>query len=281
MSKRNKTNIFLLIIVILVIIVVYNIFAADKATAPETANNFQVQAEANSTVAPDKYQDISDNQIEAAVLMYHHVGSLPEKADNIRKGLTVSKEEFETQLKYLSEKNYKFLTLSELNKVIEKKEVPEKAVVLTFDDGYDDNFNDAWPIMKKYKAKGTFFIITSKIDKSEYMSKDQVKELYSAGNEIGSHSITHPSLEKLKGQALEKELKNSKEDLEILTGGKIVSFCFPAGKYNEETIKALVSNGYKMAVTTQSSTGSISLDQLLEIKRYRISPSMSFEARFR
>ncbi len=280
MSKKHKANITLIILAVVSAIIVYSIFFTDKATAPEASVNFETTKTEAVQSPQSKYQE-PQTQIEAAVLMYHHVGPLPANADNIRKGLTVSTEEFESQIKYLVEQKYKFLTLAELNEAITDKKVPEKVVTLTFDDGYEDNFSEGWPVMKKYGVNGTFFLIANKLGSSEYMSRDQAIELYKGKNEIGSHSLTHPSLEKLKGALLEKEVKSSKEELEKLISGKVVSFCYPAGKYNDDTVKAVSDAGYKMAVTTQSSTGEISSDKLFEIPRYRISSSMSFESRFR
>lgn len=280
MSRRHKTNILLLVIVILAIIVVYNIFSADTAVAPEASTNF-TKAEAQATEVVAEQEQQINSEVSADVLMYHHVGPLPSGADDIRKGLTVSTEEFDTQVKYLVDRKYKFLTLSELHQAIEKKKVPEKVAVLTFDDGYDDNYSQAFSVMKKYNVHGTFFLIVNKLGTSEYMTKDQAIELHKAGNEIGSHSMSHPSLEKLKGSALDKEIKTSKEELEKIISDKVVSFCYPAGKFNDDTIKAVGDAGYKMAVTTQSSTGVLLLDHLLEIARYRISSSMNFESRFR
>ena len=281
--RGRKKSILVIMLAILVGVVIYLFFMSEKAIAPTEGNALVLPsaiATATST-SSGKYQDISDNQVEAAVMMYHHIGSLPSGADDIRKGLTVSKEEFDSQVKYLTENGYNILTLGQLDKAIENKKVPEKIAVLTFDDGYDDNFSEALPILKKYKVVGTFFIISSKVDTSEYMSRDQIKELAKAGNEIGSHSATHPSLDKSKGAQLEKEVKKSKEDLEAISETPIISFCYPAGKYNDETIKALSDAGYKIAVTTHGSTGTLATDKLLEIPRYRISANMSFSALFR
>jgi len=219
--------------------------------------------------------------VNANVLMYHHIGALPSNADSIRQGLTVSSEEFDAQLKYLSQNGFTFLTLEQLNKDITAKKIPDKVVVMTFDDGYDNNFKDAWPLMKKYNAKGTFFIITSKIGKDEYMTKEQIKELSDAGNEIGSHSVTHPNLATTKGKTLENEIVQSRADLEGIISRPVVSFCYPAGKYNDDTINAIKSAGYKMAVTTRSSTGIVQLDSLFTISRHRISQSMNLEALLR
>jgi peptidoglycan/xylan/chitin deacetylase (PgdA/CDA1 family) len=281
MPKKHKKNIILLILAILAIIIAYNILLTDKAIAPEASSDSSRAVIQETATSQIELQSIQSNEISADVLMYHHVGPLPQNADNIRKGLTVSTQEFDSQIKYLLEHKYKFLTLGELAQAIEAKKVPGKVVVLTFDDGYNDNFSEAWTVMQKYNVTGTFFLIVNKLGTSEYMSKDQAAQLQSGKNEIGSHSMTHPSLEKLKGLSLEREVKNSKEELEKIISGKVVSFCYPAGKYSEDAMKAVALAGYKMAVTTHSSTGMLNSDQLLEIPRYRISSSMSFEALFR
>jgi len=278
MSRKHKANLFLTICALLIGAVIYFMFMSEKAVAPEPKKDFITPTKQAELI---NYQTAEGNHVQVPVLMYHHVGPLPEKADDIRRGLTVSTEEFDEQLAHLKENGYKSLTLAQLSQFIDEKKVPSKAVVLTFDDGYDDNFTEAFKVMKKHQMVGTFFIITSKIDKAEYMKLEQLQELLLSGNEIGSHSVTHPSLEKLKGSSLEKEILKSKEELEEKLSTKVSSFCYPAGKYNDETIKAVMSAGYKMAVTTRGSNGSISLDNLFEISRYRISENMSFSALFR
>ena len=282
MSKSKKTRLFVILASIIAIVALYYLFLADKVIAPESTNNFsQSSLVASSTATQGNYQNIENGEVQAHVLMYHHIGALPSDADDIRKGLTVSAQEFDSHVKYLTENNYQIMTLGQLDQAIEQKKVPTKVAVLTFDDGYSDNFTDALPILKKYKVVGTFFIISSKLDTSEYMTKDQIKELSKDGNEIGSHTLTHPSLDKLKGTALTKEVAQSKTDLEALTGVPVISFCYPSGKYNDDTIKAVTDAGYKIAVTTHASTGIILTNQLLEVSRYRISSSMSFPALFR
>ncbi len=280
MSKKNKRFWSILLVFLAVVLgaILFSVVSADRAFTPTS----EVLKE---TVSPspelENLEDLEGEEVKASVLMYHHIGGLPDNADQIRIGLTVSTEEFESQVKYLAENDYEFMTLGELYKNVEKKKAPKKIAVLTFDDGYDDNFYEAFPILKKYKARGTFFIISSKIGDSEYMSEDQVKELSKAGNEIGSHSVNHPSLDRYGGDYLNKELVDSKNTLSDLIGKEVISFCYPAGKYNDETIAAVSEAGYKIAVTTHSSTGLLLTSQLLEVPRYRISSNMSFESRFR
>ena len=276
MSRKTKRNIFSFIILAALAGAVILLWP-NTSVAPvnKDAESADISRTVSATEAVEEQKDSA--QISASVLMYHHVGSLPEKADTIRKGLTVSAEEFESHVKYLVDNDYQVMSFAKLDTLISQKKVPKKLVILTFDDGYDDNYNDALPIMKKYSVSGTFFIISNKVDSSEYMNQDQLKGLILAGNEIGSHSVSHPSLEKYKGQALEKELTKSKEDLEKMTGGKIISFCYPAGKYNDDTVKAVKDAGYKYAVTTVSSNGIIDLDNPFTIPRFRISTGRNIE----
>lgn len=218
--------------------------------------------------------------ISAKILMYHHIGSLPENPDNIRRGLTVSNENFESQVKYLVVNQYNIVTLKRLYEAIARGEDVSRDVVLTFDDGYSDNYSDAYSIMKKYEVVGTFFVITGKIGHPEYMNSDQIKEIATSGNEIGSHSVSHPDMSRLSGDRLKRELTKSKADLEAMNGITIYSFCYPAGKFSLETEQYLEESGYKIAVTTQAGRP-FSTDKIFEVPRYRINPTTKLETLFK
>jgi len=278
MSHKTKHQILFLIILAAVIGLMILLWPK-KSIAPEASSIGQYFTP-SVTITPQQSGQIVAAKSEiakASVFMYHHIGPLPEKADTIRKGLTVSSEEFESQVKYLTENGYKMMSLEKFDELRSNSQIPDKLAILTFDDGYDDNFVYALPILKKYNATGTFFIISSKIGKTEYMNEDQIKALVSAGNEIGSHTVNHLELDKLKGQSLEKEIAQSKADLEKVIGRPIISFCYPAGKYNDETVAKAKEVGYKYAVTTRSSTGAIDPNSLFEIPRYRISAGRNIE----
>lgn len=278
MSHKTKHQILFLIILAAVIGLMI-LFWPKKSIAPEASSIGQYFTP-SATIAPQQSGQIVATKSEiakASVFMYHHIGPLPEKADTIRKGLTVSAEEFESQVKYLTENGYKVMSLEKFDQLRSNSQIPQKLAILTFDDGYDDNFTYALPVLKKYNATGTFFIISSKIGKTEYMDEDQIKALVSSGNEIGSHTVNHLELDKLKGQALEREVVQSKSDLEKLIGKPVISFCYPSGKYNDETIAKAKDAGYKYAVTTKTSIGVIDLNNPLEIPRYRISAGRNIE----
>jgi len=210
-------------------------------------------------------------EIKASILMYHHIGPLPQGADDIRKGLTVSKTTFDSQMKKLKDGGYNVITLNELYSKIPTS-VPEKTVVLTFDDGYEDNASEALPILQKYGFRGTFFIITSKVASADYMNEDQIKDLVKNGNEIGSHTVYHIGLDTVKGPTLDNEIKDSKTYLDKLLNQNTTSFCYPAGKFSDEAKADLLKDGYRIAVTTEASKGTFSTDNIYQVPRYRVNP---------
>jgi len=227
----------------------------------------------NLTLPPSEMVDVK-------VLMYHHIGPLPSDADDIRKGLTVSADDFEKQMKYLKENGYDVITLRDMYlKIAEGKLLP-KTAVLTFDDGYVDNYEYALPILQKYGFHGTFFIITGKVDNAEYMSKAQLIELVRADNELGSHSVTHPDLVNLSASKLDYEISESKKYLDELAaelaGEKTISLCYPSGEYNAQVIDEAKASGYKIAVTTHKGD-SFSTNMIFEVPRYRINPDTNLE----
>ncbi len=262
------------------IIVALFCMLAKKAKAPDSSlDGTKPTSSATVTATADLNQLAwpEGATLSAKILMYHHVGPLPDGADDIRKGLTVSTENFARQLKYLKDNNYTVVTLEKMYELISQGQKTDKVAVLSFDDGYSDNFTYAWPVMEKYQFSGTFFIISGKIGQNEYMGESQIKQLALSGNEIGSHSVNHLNMDKLTGQKLKNEVKLSKESLGELTGKKIISFCYPAGKFSEEAKADLKEAGYKMAVTTAKGKA-FSADQPFEIPRYRINPTTNLES---
>ncbi|MFD3155993.1 polysaccharide deacetylase family protein [Haloimpatiens sp. FM7330] len=176
------------------------------------------------------------------VLMYHHVKS------GTKTDLIVSKKDFEKEMKYLHDNRYRTLTLDEAYNYIKRdKQLPKKSVVLTFDDGYKDNYENAYPILKKYRFKATIFMITNKIGQGEYLTLNQLKELNKNGFDIQSHTANHENLSKLSYSKQLDELESSKKELEKLLNKKVRYLAYPYGEFNEDTIKACKAGGYRLA----------------------------------
>lgn len=278
-KKKQKTSLFHIIVLIVIAVFVVWFFLRREAQSTQDANVL-INKTSVAAMIPTPTASATEitlpkgKEIQASILMYHHIGPLPVGADDIRKGLTVSATTFDSQMKKLKDGGYSVVTLNELyNKI--STTAPEKSVVLTFDDGYEDNSSVALPILQKYGFHGTFFIITSKIGNADYMNEDQIKDLAKNGNEIGSHTVYHIGLDTVKGTTLDNEIKDSKTALDKLLSQNTTSFCYPSGKFSDEAKADLLKDGYRIAVTTEASKGVFSTDNIYQVSRYRVNPGSS------
>jgi peptidoglycan/xylan/chitin deacetylase (PgdA/CDA1 family) len=187
---------------------------------------------------------INDN-IGVPVLYYH---SVTEPASN---EVTITPEKLRVQLKYIKDQGYITLTMSELKDyLLNNLPIPEKSIVITFDDGYMDNYYNAFPILKEFNMDATIFCITSDLNGSYYLSKEAIKEMSSYGIDIESHTVNHPKLSKMTYEEQLTELKESKKTLESITGKTVDAVAYPFGDFNEDSVKAAKSAGYTLAFTT-------------------------------
>ncbi|HEX9061396.1 MAG TPA: polysaccharide deacetylase family protein [Clostridia bacterium] len=186
------------------------------------------------------------------VLMYHSIRF--EKGNDAR----MSKETFESQMKWLSENGYNTLTMDELfDHISGEKAFNPKSVVITLDDGYRDNYENAFPILKKYNIHATIFMITNAVGHSDFLTEDQLKEMSSNGVDIEPHTVHHDRLDELTYEKQFSELKDSKEYLEKLTGKTTPYIAYPEGHYNNNTLKAVKDLGYKMAFLMSGGRASV------------------------
>ncbi len=183
---------------------------------------------------------------EIPILYYH---SITEEAGN---ELRIPPKEFESHLKFLRQAGYESITLYELYQYFYKeRELPAKPFVLTFDDGYTDNYTNAFPIAKKYGFSGTIFMVTGWIDGEGYLTKKQLREMSQAGWQIEAHTETHPKLNELTLTQLERELQDSKRKLEEILNRPSEYLAYPYGSYTEQVIRESKVAGYLMGFTTE------------------------------
>ncbi|MCX7781672.1 MAG: polysaccharide deacetylase family protein [Negativicutes bacterium] len=176
------------------------------------------------------------------VLMYHSVG--PERNNDA----VISKERFAEHMAFLRQENFQPISLDELHAYLtEKKPLPLKPVVLTFDDGYPDTYEVVYPLLKQYGFKSTLFMITDQIGKR--LTPEQLKEMKAGGMEIAPHTHTHRELTGLSPREQAEEIMKSKEILDRILGQDSRHFCYPNGSYNAETLRLLKEAGFKTAVT--------------------------------
>lgn len=186
----------------------------------------------------------SENGTKVMVLNYH-------KVDNTFISLAVRPDDFEAQMKYLSDNGYHTISPDELyDSLAGTGELPENPVLITFDDGYEDNYTNAYPILKKYGFKATIFVITSFLGKDKnYMTWDQARELDANGISIESHTVDHKSMTDLTDEQLRMELVESKKKAEKELGHSVEYMAYPTGTYNLHIAEMVKEAGYKAAFT--------------------------------
>lgn len=226
---------------------------ADTATPRPTvtASAPALQRPAFERPAPDV--DAHRRALTVPILMYHYISVPPAGADKYRVDLSVSPDMFDQQLAYLAENGFSTVSLYDLlNHLSTGAPLPPRPVVLTFDDGYRDNYENAFPLLKKYGFTGTFFIVSDFINanRPEYMTWDMLREMADAGMSIESHSRTHPDLRGRSFQFLVWEILGPIEAITHYTGRRPHFFCYPAGKYDRDVIAVLKSVETWAAVTT-------------------------------
>jgi peptidoglycan/xylan/chitin deacetylase (PgdA/CDA1 family) len=201
------------------------------------------------------------------VLMYHSI----DYNDKMTK-LSVSPEGFQRQMEFLYKHKYNVVTLDKITSYLEKKErIPPKTVAITFDDGYDNNYKYAYPVLKKYNLPAAIFVIVNKVDTPGYLTWAQIKEMSDSGIiSIGSHTMAHLWLPDVAPDVLESEVKKSKKVLEEKIGGNVKYFCYPIGAHDRKVEDAVRDAGYSCAVATNPGKHQPNND-IYAIKRIKIS----------
>lgn len=200
------------------------------------------------------------------IIMYHYVRDVDQAKDALGWRLSINPVDFEKQMKYLKDNGYTTIHLSDLV----SGKVPKKAIVLSFDDGLDDFYTTALPILQKYGFTASDAVITGMVGAHEHMTKEQIKACISAGIEITSHTKSHLDMSKISGADLLAQVSDAKDFLKNNFGIEPSGFVYPSGKYNDAAIKVLQQNGYKIAVTTQEGEADLSKDNMLILPRIRI-----------
>lgn len=189
------------------------------------------------------------------VLNYH-------KVDTLYHALSISPQEFEEQMQFLSENGYHSISPDQLLAYLKAgKPLPEKPILITFDDGYLDNYENAYPILKKYGFTATIFIVTNLVGHDErFMSWNQVREMQQAGFVFGSHTVQHIPLTQFSREDALRELTESRQEIIRQTGKDPRYFAYPTGAYNQNIEDLVRKAGYKAAFTIEYGQASADSD---------------------
>ncbi|MFP4019918.1 MAG: polysaccharide deacetylase family protein [Candidatus Woesearchaeota archaeon] len=221
-----------------------------------------------------KLSDIFFYKNQVPILYYHRVNNLPSSIDG-----SPNVDFFHHQIQLLYQRGYYFASLKELIKWCKGLiDLPKNSIAITFDDGYEDNYTNVFPILKKYNAKATIFLIYNYIGrtryfsynrptpqkilaedynpstdlKHKYLNVNQIKEMFDSNLiDFGSHTLSHSSLVYCDINIAKEEIKGSKEALEKLLNIPIETFCYPYGHYNNTIKKITRKAGYLGAFTTK------------------------------
>lgn len=216
---------------------------------------------------------------EIPILMYHRL--INKDSDKGVHTIYCDVDKFEEQLKYLKKHNYKTITFKDLYNLSNEERKKEKYIILTFDDGYTDNYELLFPLLKKYNMKAVIYMVShleynkwdvEETDEKKFtlMNKEQIKEMFDSGLvEFGGHTMHHVKLNKTLEEEQRKEISENKKFLENLLGEELYSFAYPFGYFNNISKKIVKEIGYKYGVATDSGPFYIE-DDLFEIRRIGI-----------
>ncbi len=250
---KTKIIIFFLLLIPLITLAVYANMPTKQQQSQLLSDHTELQTPiAEAAETPENATDTSTENLipfpakGIPVLMYHSISTRP---GNI---LCVPESQFQEEMAWLYNNNYHTLSMEELYQaLVNGAKVPVNPIVITFDDGYEDNYQAAWPIVEQYGFTATFFIVTKNIGSSNSMTWDQLGELADQGNTIGSHTVHHLDMTKLSNALQRSEIQDSKLILEEHLGINITAFCFPSGQYWDSTLNYLSDAGYQLGFTTR------------------------------
>ena len=224
---------------------------------------------------------IPESYKKTRVLMYHsiseHIGK--EKHNKWR----VKPEDFEKQMNWFYKNNWKSFTISEL---VSLDKIPEKSFVITFDDGFEDNFRNALTILQKYNFKATIYLVPNQKTNhweekntsvlSNLLNNEQILQMQNSGLiEFGSHTLSHVNLSTITDEQLLNELKKSKEEVENIIKKECEAFAYPYGKFDEKIVSFVKEVGYKNATVVKRGLFEQN-DDVFTIKRIGILGTESF-----
>jgi len=207
------------------------------------------------------------------ILMYHMI-SEPKTAAEVK--YACPPKQFEEHLKMLLSAGFKPVSINAIAEYFSNQTpLPEKSFLITFDDGFEDNYSNAFPILQRYQIPAVIYLATGLIGKTnQWMSKStfserkmltwtQIKDMASQGIDFGSHTVSHPKLIELNDNSVSKELVESKQIIEEQLGIVCSHFAYPYGLLAESTLELVHQAGYKTACSTRSGFNNAERDPLV------------------
>jgi len=185
------------------------------------------------------------------IILYHHIQPYDEAIKKGQQNLTVDPNFFDQHISYLASSGYTFLTVDNLVSALQNKEqLPQKSIIVTIDDGYDDNYIYAYPILRKYNAIGNFMIPAGLMETPGYLTWGQIKDMLSTGQKMYNHTWSHAALGYITKEQIIDEVTKADKKLEEVTGIPQTILTYPYGSFNDLAIQTLREQGFTAALTT-------------------------------
>ena len=205
----------------------------------------------------------------APVLLYHRV-----YAERVPRHdpFGVTRAAFEAQVEWLAER-FRLCTVGELVEILDEDGDASTTAAITFDDGYQCTFEEAWPVLRRHAIPATLFVDTSRVDGPRpALSSEEVRTMAEGGMEIASHSVSHVNLTELDAGELADELVDSRAALEAMVERPVTGFAAPYGRYDASTVEAARAAGYRYLCTvrqhqTNASRRGVFLVDRVEVNR--------------
>ncbi|GIV74824.1 MAG: hypothetical protein KatS3mg049_3380 [Caldilinea sp.] len=210
--------------------------------------------------------------LRVPILMYHYLSEPPPDADIYRRDLSVSPTLFAEHLDRMLAEGYVTVSLYQVIDALQRgAPLPDKPVVITFDDGYRDNYENAFPLLRERGMVATIFVVTDFIDEQRpaYLTWDMAREMLAAGISIESHGRNHVSLAGKDDDYLVWQALGSLETIEYELGVRPRFISYPAGEYDRRTIEIFQSAHYWAGVTTRQGA-TLDNQRLFELPRVRV-----------
>lgn len=202
-----------------------------------------------ATPTPEVYSGFC---LQVPTLLYHHIQSASSARENGQGNLTVDAAVFDQQMAYLVSRGYTSLSADQLaSALLSHSSLPGKSVLITFDDGYQDTYDFAYPILRKYGLKANLMVITGLVGNSGYLNWGQIREMKDSGVfSLGNHTWSHYTLAPGPQEKINSEIKTAEQQLTDYAGIKTNIFAYPYGSFNNQIIKTLQENGFAAAFST-------------------------------
>lgn len=228
--------------------------SATPAVGNNENSNFDFNLEPGDNIETPLANDTSNLPV-LPVLMYHAIAIPPEDAGDVDNDFFVTPDNFREQLSFLAQNGYQSIDFYDLTRAIAGEQaLPPKPIILTFDDGYRNHYENAFPILQEFAFTGTFFVITDYIDQEveDYLTWSMVVEMANAGMRIESHSRTEMNLRDQTRTFIVSEIGDAQEAITTHTGSRPRYFAYPRGQFDGTVMQVLREMDYWGAVVARS-----------------------------